>query len=384
MGQKFDVTVSVWNKFHSFPLIDGLTRNGYQVLSLGTTKQRPNASAHRLALLSKLMHLYHLKGGGGSCAVEYSLKLYENFASKQVADSDVYWAWSSHHLKAFRKAKQLGKTVILERGSTHPRWRLDRMNQEKKRAGHRLIGLHDAILEKELEEIEVADAICIPSRFVADTFLEYGVAESKLRINPYGADVNFWSQAYHEREGRETRPLTFVWAGGVMLRKGIYYLLEAWKKAQLSNARLMIAGGISPDAEDVVKYLPSGVELLGDVSHTKLRELYKRADIGILPSLEEGMARSLLEALSAGMPLIITQESGVGELMDDGKNGWIVEAMSVDSLVDALEKADAARPSMDEMAASAYAAVKDYTWQAYGDRAAKILAEMIANSGGSK
>ena len=374
-----DVTISVWNKFHSFPLIDGLTRNQFKVYANGVSGDRPNALVYNRAELSRIAYFLHRKIKCGNFALAGSLKFYEQFVCSHLGDAHFFWGWSGHHLKAFQRAKKLEKKIILERGSSHPMWRFEQMKSEHQRSDTGKYDYSKKLLEKELAEIELADYVSIPSQFVKDTFLQYGVSQKKLLVNPYGADVSYWRKASESRSCISARPLTFVWAGAVMQRKGVYYLLEAWKKAKLNHAKLLFVGGVSHDAKQYLDDLPEGVEICGYKTHAELLEIYKNADVGILPSLEEGMARSLLEAMSAALPLIITYETGMTQFINHQEHGWIVESKSIDDIVLALKEADANREGLADMGNKAYEVIKGYTWDAYGDRASKLFAEIKEN-----
>lgn len=127
-------------------------------------------------------------------------------------------------------------------------------------------------------------------------------------------------------------------------RKGIKYLIEA--VAQLvpkyPNVKLQIAGE-GDKLEELEKEtrdrdLRDKVEFLGRVAHADLVKIYQGADVFVLPSLNEGMSNTMLEALSSGLPLVATDTGGTKELLNDGENGFIVKMKDADDIADKIEK----------------------------------------------
>jgi glycosyltransferase involved in cell wall biosynthesis len=109
------------------------------------------------------------------------------------------------------------------------------------------------------------------------------------------------------------------------------------------------------------------VDFLGSVSHDKLTELYRSADVFVLPSLNEGMSNSLLEAMASGLAIIATDTGGTGELVD-GQNGVIVAQNSAAEIYDALEKIYNDREALNKMKISSREKVADFSWAKVGDR----------------
>ena len=70
----------------------------------------------------------------------------------------------------------------------------------------------------------------------------------------------------------------------------------------------------------------------------KMWEVYQQADIACLPSYREGLPKMLIEAGACGLPLVTTDIPGCRDVVQDGKNGLLVQPRDVDSLADALEK----------------------------------------------
>jgi glycosyltransferase involved in cell wall biosynthesis len=211
---------------------------------------------------------------------------------------------------------------------------------------------------------------------VETTFLDAGASADKLIVNPFGVDTSFWAV---NRGAPISRPFRVIYAASLILRKGIAYLLEAWKQAELRDAQLLLAGSIGDEARPFLKALPDNVVLLGFMEHGRLRETYGDCDLYVLPSLEEGMARSALEAMAAGLPLVVTRETGMTDIMMDGEDGFVVPAMDVDALVHVLRSAADDRGRLPAMGRSAQIRVSRFSWKAYGQRCGDVLKGLIGS-----
>jgi len=125
----------------------------------------------------------------------------------------------------------------------------------------------------------------------------------------------------------ENSNLTILFVGRLIKRKGIKYLLRAFKEVhdEYKSCELTIVGE-GPKRkylENLCKQMniESGVNFLGGIKYKDIANVYKKASIVVLPSLEESLGNVTLEAMASGLPLITTN-TGAAELID--KNGFIV------------------------------------------------------------
>ncbi len=128
-------------------------------------------------------------------------------------------------------------------------------------------------------------------------------------------------------------------------RKGIRYLIEGFdllqKKCQ-ARMELWIIG----EGDELVSLrelaqslrLHASVKFFGRMEHRRLASFYSLADVFVLPSLNEGMSNTLLEALASGLPIIATVTGGTEELVGDGENGLFIEKQSAPDIASKLEK----------------------------------------------
>jgi glycosyltransferase involved in cell wall biosynthesis len=376
-----DVTVSVWNRFHSFPLVEGLTLAGFDVLGLGTTRRRPRCREYHCCWSSALLtQASYQFPKFQERLLEAALDRYENFARTRALDARCFWGWSNHHRAAVEEAKNAAIPIIVETGSTHARWAERALSAEyADQSDLDYAVITPRRMANMLAEYELADAICVPSSFVARTFVQEGVPEKKIHVNPFGVDVDFWRHPVPLKNGEQNRAFVFVYCGQIMRRKGFHYLVQAWREARLTNSELWLVGVPETACQGLISELPRGVRYFGRKSHEKLREIYAGADAYILPSLEEGLARSILEAMAAGLPVIVTEATGATDIMVDGEDGWVVRAGDAASLAAAMRHAAEDPESTKRRGISAASRVQPFTWDAYGQRAAAFLQSFLEN-----
>lgn len=136
---------------------------------------------------------------------------------------------------------------------------------------------------------------------------------------PEGQDIE---KIINNRKQRPRRNILFV--GSLYSNKNVISLIRAFKilKQQNSDLKLSIIGRKPPYYKvlknEVIKLdLASDVEFLGSVADEKIVEEYKRADIFVFPSLEEGLGVPPLEAMSYGLPVVSSNKSVMPEILAD-------------------------------------------------------------------
>jgi glycosyltransferase involved in cell wall biosynthesis len=131
-----------------------------------------------------------------------------------------------------------------------------------------------------------------------------------------------------ERFGYSGKTL-LLFVGRLVPRKGVPHLLETWKEVSpdFPDARLLILG--DGPLLDVLVELATRLEISGTVHFAgrvdNVPEYLRVADVFVLPSLQEGMSNSLLEAMASGLPAVASRIGGVVDVVEDGKNGLLVD-----------------------------------------------------------
>jgi len=371
------VLISVWNDFHAVPLCEGLARAGFDVSYHHTGGKAAKGAQDLRNWPAAFLNHAAFKGWlDQSFAFALSRKIVDAKAAQLCKNYDAFWGWSGCSLKALRLAKEMGIPALLERGSTHCEWQREVVHAQFQRFGASdLFHYPQSQIAYDKAEYETADRICVPSQFVAATFYQKDFTRDKVSINPYGVDVNFWSQSKPNFE--RPSPFTFLYVASIGLRKGVADLLEAWMLANLHNAKLVFIGGVSAEVIPLLKCLPPNVEIRGFTPHEEIRALMSQSHAYILPSFEEGLARSVLEAAAAGLPPIISKETGATDILKEGRDCWVIPTGQPDELSRVLKNVAANHEEARRRGENASLAVKQFTWEAYGERCANLLSAII-------
>jgi glycosyltransferase involved in cell wall biosynthesis len=331
------------------------------------------------------------------------------------------------------RAKQAGKKFVLDQSVGHP---LSRERAVREAGGDEtmwpeaFVSRTDVVNKAEAQEHALADLVVVASSFSKKTLVENGVPEEKICVLPYGVGGEFVAagaakirgtgqeargegEARHGARGERlealdarhstlvTKPFRFLYAGYLTKRKGIGVLLEAWQGARgmglevgrvgeeasgerkhfdrdnfeilKQNAELrLVGGGEQPSA------LPLGVVCLGQTPREALLREMSEADAFVFPSLFEGFALVILEAMAAGLPVITTPNTAGPDLIKDGKEGLIVPAGDVEALRTAMESLLNNPERARAMGRAAHEMAKEYTWERYGERWEAMLHELCS------
>lgn len=154
----------------------------------------------------------------------------------------------------------------------------------------------------------------------------------EIKIIPNGVDINEFKPVKNKKDNL----LKIVSTGRLIERKGYDYLIKALHK--MPNIELtLIGGGNKKDGlKELAKKLNVKVKFLGEKKHSEIAKLLPTFDIFVLPSLNEGMSNSILEAMACGLPIITTNTGGSKELIKE--NGIIIKMKDSKSIKDAITK----------------------------------------------
>lgn len=384
------VTVSCSGKFHAFALAEQLDRHEILRTFYTTYANQKNTWAGRwvkradkeninprkiqtrleLAVLMKLQPEKSFRWNN----------LFDKWVSRQLngQPKGVFIGWSGMSLASILKAKALGWKTIVERGSSHIVYQDAILKEEYARFG-KTFSIHPAVIEKELAEYAEADFISIPSYFVKRSFLEKGVPEQKLLLNPYGAS------GFFKFEGPPAikRPaFRLVYLGTLSFRKGLVYLFEALQQLSLPEDRFEVwfIGSIDEEFSSIVnKYKKANWQFFGHVNHYELGPLLGQCDVGVQPSLEEGLSMVIPQMMSCGLPVIVTPNSGGENMVQDGINGYVVpirDPLAIAKRIVSLFE----NPQLQQQLsiAAAQTIQSGFTWKDYGDRYTATLNNLLA------
>jgi glycosyltransferase involved in cell wall biosynthesis len=152
--------------------------------------------------------------------------------------------------------------------------------------------------------------------------------------------------------------------GAVGLRKGAPYALAA-AQSLMGKAEFRMAGALDVTTH-AQQLLSTHINLLGAVPRSEIHQQFAWADVFLLPSICEGSATVCYEALSFGLPVIATPNTG--SVVRDGIDGFVVPIRNAESIVERLERFDSDRDLLAFMSRNALERSADFTVERYGER----------------
>lgn len=168
-------------------------------------------------------------------------------------------------------------------------------------------------------------------------------------------------------------PLRVLYVGQVNQRKGISYLLGAMEILG-HGFELRVVGPVSAAMrERIHRAALANVAIVGSVDQSRLADEYRRAHVLVLPSLGEGFALVVPEAMSTGLPCIVTERTGSHEVVRDGINGMIVPVQDARGIADALTHIVRDPERYGAMSAQAATDASTLTWSRFGKDAVDQL-----------
>ena len=183
------------------------------------------------------------------------------------------------------------------------------------------------------------------SNEIAGLLEQHGFARDKIVYLPNAVDLSRFKidgKSFQEGSGVGTRPLTGVFVGRLVPEKSLDVLIKAWGQAFTPDApvRLVIVGDgpLRESLESQVKQakLDHQIEFVG--RSEEVPRYLAEADFGLLPSTFEGLSNTLLEYLSAGLPVIGSRISGTEDFVVTGETGWLFEAGNETALAGCLRQ----------------------------------------------
>ncbi len=252
-----------------------------------------------------------------------------------------YTGFGGQSLHAFARARRFGAGRLeLQAANSHVDHLARRHAEATRRWPIEGSWLNDAQRRKTLREYAAADVIHVASQYTWDSFAAAGVAEAKLRriaLRPAGR--------FRPPAARPAADGVFrvVCVGSLTVAKGIPLLVEAFARLADGRAELTLVGGWG--TRGMRRYLRAAMAADPRVRVAPgdpLPHLH-RADVCVHPTFEDGFAYAPMEAMAAGVPVVVTQDTGMKEHVQEGVTGHVVPTGDGDAILDRLRHLAGAR-----------------------------------------
>jgi len=266
--------------------------------------------------------------------VTAAMKLYGRSAAKVLAQQDqacLYHYRAGFGLSSVPVARSQGMFTLCDHSIAHP----SSMRELVAGGGKMPSGsgeASDPFWRLVLHDIEQADAVVVNSDFVRETFAAQGFDPSLIHVVHWGVDEEFIPYLTPRRSDTEG-PLRLLFAGTFEPRKGALVLLEALDIIKDLPWQLQLAGQCFLPLRRRLKDNPK-VSFLGNITRPQLAKRMAEAEVFVFPSLAEGSARVVFEALASGCYVVTTPNSG--SIVRDGVHGALIAPGQTDALVGAI------------------------------------------------
>lgn len=370
------IAVVVQGRFHAFDLVRALIKRGNDVTVFtnypGWAVARFGIPADRVCsfplhgLLSRVVGKVHEKTGW-SCD-QWLHSMFGRWAVRHLRRQswDAIHAWSGVAEEIHRDPALQWTLKLVMRGSAHVRTQATILAAEAARSHCQIDQPSQWMIAREQREYVLADRIVVLSTFAYNSFRAEGVAESKLRLLPLGAEMSAFRPESGVIEARRERilsgaPLRVLYVGGISYRKGLVDLRRIVEEGS-DRFQFRFVGPVWPEAASSVSTLSNQAEFLGKKPHSELPKEYEWGDIFIFPTLEDGFAVVLAQASAASLPILTTANCSGPDLIQEGRTGWVLPIRDPHAFLDRLLWCDSHRSELADMVTAAYREFRTRDW----------------------
>jgi glycosyltransferase involved in cell wall biosynthesis len=327
-------------------------------------------------LLSQLASF--ARSGRGECLAEVLddavLRSFARGAARKVrrlpTDARIYHYRSGFGLGSVTEGKKSGLVALCDHSIVHPLSLSELLDSPFARLSRPW--------KTVLRDLEQADHMLVNSHFVKSTFVDHGWEPQCVDVIYWGVDDAFLARVPERApKSDEGATLRLLFAGSFERRKGVDVLVAALSQLNDVPWRLEIAGALTPDSRELNRRFLNDprVTLIGTVSRERLAQAMASAHVFVFPTLAEGSARVVFEALACGLYVVTTPNAG--SIVEDGVHGALVPPHAPEPVAEAIRKAAADRGALRAIGRRNAALVrKRYRQRDYGQALLELYARL--------
>lgn len=297
----------------------------------------PEELSHRLPLVGLLSYaVARTLPRYGESAKVACYPMFDAWVKRRIPAGTPVFSSYGYVVETFRQARATGGYTLMDGGNSHfaHYWKV--VSDEHARWNCDLPPFPPAWYERGLRSLELTDWVFSPSSYVTRSYLDQGFPPDRILHLPYPVNLaNFSPEPATELPAS---PLRVVCTGGVSLRKGFPYLLEAMRLIRKErDAVLLLTGSAHPTMESILReYSDIPIDWAPMLPHAQLAARLKSAHVFALLSIEEGLARTALEAIACGVPAVLTPNTGTSDFIQPGVNGEVVPIRDPQATAEAI------------------------------------------------
>ena len=337
---------------------------GRRRVALPQRKIFQHARLELVRLLAQRLRQNWLVGqDSGLASIDAVARMLDREVAKRVKPGAAIYCYEDSALTTFGAAQKAGvkryyelpimywtatQKLLREEATRYPQWEPT------------LLATRDssAKLERKSAELALADLVICPSRVVQKSL----PAGTRSQVAEYGCPA----PVAGERMRRKGNRIRFLFVGAMTQRKGLADLFEAFKQLNRSDIELVVLG---------FPLLPLGFyrrefpdfTYESPRSHDLVKQVMLSCDVLVLPSIVEGRAMVQTEALSCGLPIVVTANAGAEDLVEQGKTGFLVPIRDPEALAERLNWIADHHDWVTDVRPDALAKARQSGWDRYTD-----------------
>jgi glycosyltransferase involved in cell wall biosynthesis len=272
--------------------------------------------------------------GVGFPAPLFTWRAFARASRKYLHDADIFHVRSGAGCSgAIETARARGMKVIVDHSIAHPERIAARLDKESCYWPVTPEDFRTAFWKSVMDDCRRADVILVNSDYVAESLKRTGFEDKRIETIYLPVPRRF---AFIESRRRENDRFRLLFTGGFNMRKGARILIEAMSRiiSEIPGVCLEVYGTSDIPRKWAERCRTLNIRFHGHVAQDVLRQAMENSDAYVFPTLAEGCAKSVMEAMSAGLPVITTVDSGAP--VEHRVNACVVETGSIDSLVNGI------------------------------------------------
>ncbi len=286
---------------------------------------------------------------------------------------DIFIGLSSFITKTLEYCNQNNIMSVVDHGSLHPEYEKNIIINECDRISidHKEFIAPEWQIQRMNLEFKNAKNIIVLSDIAKQSMINLGVAEKKINVLNCGVDNNF----FKSKKTKKFDNFTISYCGSLSPRKGVHNLIESFKLANISGSQLLIIGAKSrsKDYNDYLKKISTSNTLFyGSLPQSDLSNVLSKCHLFILPSLADGFGLVVLQAISAGLPVIVSSNVGAADVIRQFGGGDIFQYNDINDLTEKIINFYKIKKNLNNNFDLNHV-INNSTWDNYGNRLYNFL-----------
>ena len=282
---------------------------------------------------------------------------------------------------AIATARRSGMKIVVDHSLAHPAEMEHNLKSIYEATSERFtLGPSDPFWKMVLKDCEQADVLLVNSDYVKQTFVDQGYDLDRIVVAYLGVRRDFLDLKNSYGLGEDGK-LRLLFTGGFALRKGADLIIDAVAKLDAAGVDCLVeVAGHADEGRRLLQAYSARIHekfiFHGFIPQDELKALFKRADMYVFPSAAEGCAKSAMEAMAAGVPVICTAETGTPVEVGGGQR--IVPRGDSQALADAIAELGRDMAMREHMGRVGSQYVRTHlSWKDYGERLAKVYTDLL-------